>query len=396
MIEALAATEIRSETPAPGATPSAEAMFGMLALAREKTAEGDRKLVEELGGVMCGPLGVVERDLAARILCELLGDVEMAVRRRLAERIAAAGAGTADLCAWLGNDEIEVARPILMRSKIIRDDQLVTIVRERTREHRIAIAMREQVGPELSAALAERGEPEVLVALVANAQAELGREALTRAVMASRTERRLQAPLLSRTDLPADLAHRMFWWVSGGLRLAILRDHRIDERTLDALLEQAISVATTEAVASSCAAEKVIAKLAERGELTYERLRGLVKEGKVSAAIHGFARLSGYAVRTVRQVLMDDGGEAVAVMMKALGHPREMFHTTYIMCRQANGHGKVVPPATFAGLMQLFDRIDRDKAAAVMKVWDRICSAADTDEPAPAGSERIASAAPAR
>lgn len=379
MIEALDAIEV--------GTPSAETMFNMLALARERTDESDRKLVDRLGEVMCGTLGAVERDLAARILCDLLGDVEMAVRRRLAERLAAAGAGTADLCAWLGNDEIEVARPILMRSKVIRDDQLTAIVRQRTREHRIAIAMREQVGPELAAALAERGEPEVLVALVANAQAELGREALVKAVMASRQERRLHAPLLSRTDLPADLAHRMFWWVSGGLRLAILRDHRIDERTLDALLEQSISVATTEAVATSCAAETTIAKLAERGELTYERLRGLVKEGKVSAAIHGFAWLSGYAVKTVRQVLMDDGGEALAVMMKALDRPREMFHTLYIMCRQANGHGKVVQPATFAAVMGLFDRIDRDKAAAVMKVWDRICSSSSDDDLAPADAQ---------
>src|ERR1700759_1112530 len=63
-----------------------------------------------------------ERELMNEILRRLTHDVEMAIRISLAERLADDAAAPHDLIVLLADDSIEVARPLLLRSPLISDD----------------------------------------------------------------------------------------------------------------------------------------------------------------------------------------------------------------------------------------------------------------------------------
>ena len=62
-----------------------------------------------------------ERALMASILQKLISDIEMDLRRTLAARLAADPEAPTELISILANDEIEIAQPILLRSKVLQN-----------------------------------------------------------------------------------------------------------------------------------------------------------------------------------------------------------------------------------------------------------------------------------
>ncbi len=81
-----------------------------------------------------------ERSTMADILRQLIHDVEISVRKHLAIRLSDEPDAPAELVRALANDNAEIAHPILMRSEVLKDPELIEIVRHRTLEHQLAIA----------------------------------------------------------------------------------------------------------------------------------------------------------------------------------------------------------------------------------------------------------------
>src|SRR5215831_2919181 len=69
-----------------------------------------------------------ERALMQEILRRLTRDVEMAIRIALAERLADDTTAPLELVLLLVDDAIEVARPILLRSPLLSDDDIVKLI----------------------------------------------------------------------------------------------------------------------------------------------------------------------------------------------------------------------------------------------------------------------------
>ena len=191
-----------------------------------------------------------QRALMTDVLGRLLGTVEMEVRRHLAEALSRSPASQPDLEARLASDSIEVARPILERSRVVRNPALMDIVIQCAEEHRMAIALRETVSPPLTEALAERGlkgsEDDVLEGLIRTEDPVLSRRAMELLVAESKRNGQFQQPLLTQNDLPADLAHEVYWWVAAALRRHILKNFVIDQAVLDPMLERAAKRAMVE------------------------------------------------------------------------------------------------------------------------------------------------------
>ena len=110
---------------------------------------------------------------------------------------------------------------ILRSSRLLSDPDLIEIVKHRSQEHLLVIALRAPLSAEVAEAIVDHGDDRVLEQLLKNPDAILSRRALEYLVGESQRVDSFQEPLLSRHDLPGDLAHRMFWWVSAALRKEI-------------------------------------------------------------------------------------------------------------------------------------------------------------------------------
>ena len=123
-----------------------------LRLARDKSARGREELFEAVSDLFVAEpeaFSDKERALMQAILHQLIRDAELSVRRPFSEKLATIPTVPRDLIKMLANDEIEVAGPVLKKSTALQDLDLVEVIRNRTIEHQLAIAIREQflIGP---------------------------------------------------------------------------------------------------------------------------------------------------------------------------------------------------------------------------------------------------------
>lgn len=342
----------------------------LLDLARQRARESRTQLFENMTDLFLSPenrLTERERAMMEDILAKLLHDLEMTVRRDLAERLAKEDAPL-ELIRLLANDNIEVALPVLRQSRLLHDEDLIEIVRFRSHEHRLAVAAREGLSPAVSEAIVQYGDEAVIETLINNKDAAISQQALAYLVAEARRVDRFHEPLLQRADLPPVLAHRMFWWVSASLRQAILTKFPL---TLD-MVEEAIDETTRAALqVSDSEAHRLSRSLATRGKLNEEFVVQNLRHGFVSAALSGLAELCDIDLMTVRRIVFDPGGEALAAACKAAGFNRSGYSATFLLTREPQKHQATIQPARLEELLAVFDSLTSQQAKAVVRFWMR-------------------------
>ncbi len=104
------------------------------------------------------------------VMVRLAGTVGADARAKLAQRLAPIANAPSSLTHMLAfDDEIEVARPILGQSERLQDSALRANAGTKSHRHLLAIALRRSLSETVTDALIERGDREVLRALVHNA-----------------------------------------------------------------------------------------------------------------------------------------------------------------------------------------------------------------------------------
>lgn len=347
----------------------------LLALARDKSLESRSRLVQIVGDLFFDTdqvLGERERALMTDILHRLVHDVEMSVRRRLAERLAHEPDASPELINALANDEIAVAQPILERSAVLQDIELVEIIQHRTMSHRLAIAMRDKVSAEVSEALVETGEIDVMKTLLENPNAEIAGATANYLLEESRRTDALQRPLLDRRDLGPALAKRMYWWVSAALRQHIVDNFQLRPAELDQKIEDTISaILKDESIreAGLKGGEALAERLAEARAITPQLLVQTLRQGEVSLFEHLFARHTGLRQYLVRRFVYEPGGEGLAIACKAVGIDKPDFARMFLNSRGARPGEKIVDPSELARVLTFFDRVDAETAREIVHRW---------------------------
>jgi len=150
-----------------------------------------------------------ERTMMEDILHRLVREMESAVRRIVADRLANEAHAPRALVNALANDQIEVAWPILLRSRALEDTDLIEIIYHRSLEHKLAIAQRGALSEAVADALIRSGEERLIVTLLNNSNARLSRAAMEYLVEQAERTDSFQEPLVLRSELTDDLARRM-------------------------------------------------------------------------------------------------------------------------------------------------------------------------------------------
>jgi uncharacterized protein (DUF2336 family) len=352
----------------------------LLDLALDRSVEGRRALTHSIGDLFSEggtTLSDRERALMADILRKLIRDCEMAVRRDLSERLAKAGNPPHDLILALANDEIEVAQPILTDSQVLRDIELIQIIRHRTHQHQLAIAMRRSVSEYVSDALVETGNVDVIKTLLENQDAHISEATMEYLAEESQRVDSYQEPLINRHDLNPELAKRMYLWVSAALRQHILEHFEVHPGQLDDHLEgvaEAISQNPAQHPAPVSATQSATAlanKLAKKKQITPDFLIQVLRQGEIALFEAMFGALSGLPAPRLQRVLYDSGGDGLALACRALDIPKSTFATIFLLSRKRSPGQTVVNPRDLARALQLYDRAKPQDAKEVIKMWSR-------------------------
>ncbi|MCH7710737.1 MAG: DUF2336 domain-containing protein, partial [Proteobacteria bacterium] len=183
-----------------------------------------------------------------------------------------------------------------------------------------------------------------------------------------------QNPLLARSDLEPELVKRMYWWVSAAMRKHIIANFDIDQTELDISLEATakdlVEEASTELDKLSKSAE-IADRLAEIDEISPQLLIEVLRQGEVPLFEAMYAKLTGLRPKLVRRIVYEPGGEALAVACKAVGIDKPNFASLFMLTRKAHAKDKVISPRELTPVLEFFETIKPEQAAALLERWRR-------------------------
>lgn len=193
----------------------------LLELAREPSSEKRSALLRRITDLFYD--GVTERNVSENALFEevvlrVLEDVDVAGRAGLSDSLADNPHLSRRLAATLAADEITVARPVLERSPVLGDADLVRLTGAGSDEHLQAISRRKTLSQVVTDALIERGSRVVMQLLAANGGARFSMQGFGELVDHARSDETLQYDLATRADLPQQVVDRLSRLLSDKLR----------------------------------------------------------------------------------------------------------------------------------------------------------------------------------
>jgi uncharacterized protein (DUF2336 family) len=341
-------------------------LLNLKALAENRAGFARSALFDRVAGLLFeseGELSPEVRALIDQILTGLIKHVETDVRHKVAKRLSNLKTAPHELTRVLANDTIEIARPILHHSPVLTDLDLIDIVQTTTTDHREAIAKRPALPANVSRALAAAKEPKVVEALLANMGAVIPRSVFADLVALAKAVEPIRKPLLSRSDMPKDLAHRMFWFVSAAMRHAILERFSVDPHELDEIFAQMLAAKDAEAALKNAAKPQRWSM----GEVN--ALIAKVKAGDVNGFAQGLGKLIGVDQDIAAKIVADTGGEPLAIACKAIGADRSQFTTIFLQLDYKR-FGKARPISHVQGVTKIYDLLPADKAMAAVSLWN--------------------------
>jgi len=311
----------------------------LMLLAREKSAESRSRLSQIIVDLFDNQASVLterQRTLMYGILQTVIGDIESSVRQAVAGRLALMDDVPRELVSQLANDEANIAFPILSKSGLLRDNDLVEIIKLRTEEHMLAITMRRNVSETVTQALVDAGHEPVIISLLKNANAKISETTMEYLVEQSQRVDSFEEPILNRDDLNPQLAKRMFLWVSAALRQHIISEFDLDKSTVDELLEQ---VTSEEISGKPLPEKKKVDQLADvlkdEGLVTVDMLLTALNEGEVPLFIALFSKVTKLREHLVQRLLFEQGGEGLAITCKAIGMSPDEFARLFELSKVA-------------------------------------------------------------
>ncbi|MBF0247076.1 MAG: DUF2336 domain-containing protein [Alphaproteobacteria bacterium] len=346
----------------------------LLSLAKDASPQSRNELatvIEDLFENRSEVLSDREKRLMFNIIEKLIHEVEITVRKRLSANLATQPDAPLELINELARDEIEVAYPILTKSNVLRDTDLIEIIRLRTEEYHLAITLRDDITEDVSDALIEAGSEDVIESLLRNENARISEAAIEYLVDQSKRVDTFQEPLLHRKELKEELAQKMFMWVSSALRDFIVDRYEMDEATVNILLEQAAQdeIHTAQTAAPVDGAKHLIKEMRHVGMVTPRVMVQTLARGEIPLFISMFAELLGIPNMMAKRIVLDEAGKALALGCKAAGVSDQEFAIIFANTRKV-APKRAQPSAHMQSNMTLaYRKLDAAKASQAVLQW---------------------------
>jgi uncharacterized protein (DUF2336 family) len=301
-------------------------------LARHHSPEDRARLFTRVADLFQAPAQAPngnEHALLVEIMRALSTQVDIGLRLSLAERLAGYANADHDLIRLLAHDRIEVAAPIILKSVVLTEYDLVEIIQECSVDHCTTVARRPDIAEPVSDALVQTEVPDVLRALAANDTAKITLLALQRLADAARDDKTLMSKLVARSELPKGIALRMYSWASVALRKHILENFDIDPKLLDQELTHAVSRELTRDSGETHTKrlQDLVNKLYHSGQLKAGFLLKALREDQLDLFRLAFARLTDVDPSIMTSVLGSRDLRVIALAVRSVGIDRSAFQT---------------------------------------------------------------------
>ena len=304
-------------------------------------------------------------------------ELEVEARAELSERISSIDKAPRDLVRRLATDDIAVAKPVLERSRVLTDEDLVQIAQTKGQTHLHAIAKRDNLAAPVTDVIVERGENPVLLEVTKNQGAEFTNDSLVSLAEKARDNSELLTALGSRKDLQPELMVKIKQRVAQRLKAEMAGKYSGAEMAeLDSLIEKGTDNLDLEDVKKSNAEMQ---SRAQNNLLCEEEIIQLARTQRLPETVHALSVLTGLNDQMVSYCLLKADVAALGIICKASGFKS----TTFLTLLQTRNGKEGIPARDVARAMREYEMLSKGNANRTLRFLKVRCSAGDSTQPAP-------------
>jgi uncharacterized protein (DUF2336 family) len=267
-----------------------------------------------------------------RAACEgamimLLDDPSPLVRLALSEALASSELAPPAVIHALSCDQHEIATPVLQRSPLLLDADLVDLVATGGPIVQAAIAHRRFLPRSIAAALAEIGSAEACLVLLENRDADIAPISVERIVARFGHLAAIRETLLQSDGLPAALRQALVIKLSETLAGFVVAREWLPEDRAQRVTKDACEKATVTLAADTPYHEvrPLIRHLRETGQLTAGLILRALLSGNLTMFEEALADLSGLPLSRVEGLIHDQGNAGFRALYEKAGLPATTF-----------------------------------------------------------------------
>ncbi|WP_459587502.1 DUF2336 domain-containing protein [Aliihoeflea sp. PC F10.4] len=268
-----------------------------------------------------------ERHAAECALTLLSDDPSPKVRATIAMSLAGSRRAPLHIVLHLAKDQPGVAGPILLRSPLLSEGDLIELAATSNAKGQAMIARRPSLASGVVGALSELGALEAVIELARNEDAEIFPSSFRRMVDRFGTDGELREILICDPRLPVDCRHRLLAGLGQVLGQspfiqAFIGSERAAKITRDACARSSLAL-----IERSRASEfsLLIERLRQSGELTTALVLRCVASGKMEFFIHLAAHLASMPQERVRTLIVSGRDLALAAMFEKAGFASPIY-----------------------------------------------------------------------
>lgn len=330
-----------------------------------------------------------DRREAETALIALIDDPSPLVRRAIAEEVATSPRAPRALILNLIAEQSEVNALVLAHSPVLTEADLVDAAAVGDALAQRAIAQRPCLPTSVSAALAEVGCEEALLALAGNRSAGIPTFSLERMFERAGGSGALREALLARNDLPAGLRQAIAGRMSDALASFVsdcgwLTPERSARLARESTERVAVALA---AGGEDSDAPAIVECLRENGRLTPGLMLRSLLSAEPALAEAAFSSLSGLPLARVSAILRDRSGASLRGLYRKAGMPGSLLpaFAAAIAALNISGFERVsgtrgIDRAIMASVMSRCERLEGSEADSLNGLLRRLDAEAAREE----------------
>lgn len=326
-------------------------------------------------GFKSGDFAANERRIAVEIFRILVGDIEKRVRIALSAQLADSMDAPHDVILKLANDINEVALPVLRNSFVLTESDLIDITgRSNNTEIMSAIARRDIVSRELSAALLKKSDITVVENLLRNKNSSIDEKGFNNIFDVYTGKPSILELMAKRGNIPVTLAEKLFVVVSDEVKKILTKQYNISFQVANDSAQYVRELATLGLVDDAMhkmGMEELVGHLHKNGRLTLSLVIRSLCYGNIRFFEHAMAKLADIPHLNARIIILDRENGFEKLYAKT-GLPMEMFSAIRYLLN-------IVMEETALGRYQrndfrqrLASRISKESAASKIEYMDYI------------------------
>jgi uncharacterized protein (DUF2336 family) len=254
------------------------------------------------------------------VIARLISTIEAQARAKLANRLAPIANAPLNVVTLLASDDdIEVARPILIQSARLNDDTLLAAATSKSQQHLFAISQRGSLSAAVTDVLVERGDRDVIHSVVKNPGARFSDGGFRILVNQSADDDALASEVGMRNDIPRQHFLMLLDKASNAVRARLVAENPQASTEIEGVVAEVVSSIRSDVRNASpafAAAEAEVERQNRIHRIGEAEIYQYAKERKFEETAIALSILCDTPIDVVERALLDPGAEIILILCK--------------------------------------------------------------------------------